>query len=73
MAGEPWGQNAGQLAKLLNRHPVAVSRWVAHAARQRTEDPGYSEWMDALDEAVNDWALEAYARGEFAIDIPVEG
>lgn len=29
--------------------------------------------MDALDEAVNDWALEAYARGEFAIDIPVEG
>lgn len=43
-----------------------------HAARQRTEDPGYSERMDALDEAVNDWALEAYARGEFAIDIPIE-
>jgi hypothetical protein len=24
--------------------------------------------MDGLDEALSDWALEAYARGEFAID-----
>jgi putative transposase len=72
MAVERWGQKAGQLAKLLNKHPVAVSRWVTDAARQRTEDPRYSERMDALDEAVNDWALEAYARGEFAIDIPIE-
>jgi putative transposase len=72
VAVERWGQKAGRLAKLLNKHPVAVSRWVAEAARRRTEDPGFSRQMDGLDEALSDWALEAYARGEFAIDPPSE-
>jgi hypothetical protein len=72
VAIERWGQKAGRLASLLNKHPVAVSRWVADAARQRTEDPGFSKQMETLDEALSDWVLEAYARGKFAIDIPGE-
>ncbi len=72
VAVERWGQKAGRLARLLNKHPVAVRRWVADAARQRTEDPRYSERMDALGEALSEWALEADARGEFTIDISSE-
>jgi hypothetical protein len=68
MGVERWGQRAGQLAALLNKHPVAVSRWVSDAARQRQEEPEFGEEMDNLDEAVSAWALDAYERGEFALD-----
>lgn len=40
VAVERWGQRAWQLATLLGKHPVAVSRWVSDAARQRSVDPG---------------------------------
>lgn len=69
VAVERWCQRAGELAMLLNKHPVAVSRWVSDAARQRIEDPRYSEEMDTLDQELSEWALDAYAKGEFAINI----
>lgn len=68
VAVERWGKRAGELAMLLNKHPVAVSRWVSDAARQRIEDRRYSEEIDALDQELSEWALDAYARGEFAIN-----
>ena len=70
VAVERWGQRAGQLAKLLKKHPVAVSRWVADATRQRIEDPGYTEELDALDKALNDWALKAHEKGNLAVTTP---
>ena len=70
---ERWRQKAGQLAAMLSKHPVAVSRWVSDAARQRKEDPAFSEEMEALDEALSNRALDPYARGEFAIEIKETG
>ena len=66
---ERWGQRPGELGALLKKHPVAVSRWVADAARQRNDDPAVGEGMDELDEVLSAWALEACARGEFGIDL----
>jgi putative transposase len=66
---ERWGQRAGQLAALLNKHPVAVSRWVSDAARQRQEEPAFGEEMENLDEVLSAWALDAYKRGEFALNL----
>ena len=53
--------------RLLKKHPVAVSRWVADAARQRVEDPGYTEKLEALDKALDDWALKAHEEGDLAV------
>ena len=66
---ERWGQRAGQLAALLNKHPVAVSRWVSDAARQRQEEAVFGQETENLDEALSAWALDAYERGEFALDL----
>jgi hypothetical protein len=66
---ERWGQRAGQLAVLLNKHPVAVSRWVSDSAKQRREEPAFGKAMDQLDEALSALALEAHKRGEFAEDL----
>ena len=60
---ERWGQRAGRLASLLNKHTVAVSRWVAEAARRRQGDTEYEEEMKHLDEQLSIWALDAQARG----------
>ena len=60
---ERWGQRAGRLAALLEKHTVAVSRWVAEAARQRQDSPEYEEEMKSLDEKLSNWALDAQERG----------
>jgi hypothetical protein len=60
---ERWGQRAGRLASLLDKHTVAVSRWVAEAARQRQSDPEYEKEMKRLDEKLSIWALDAQSRG----------
>jgi len=60
---ERWGQRAGRLAALLEKHTVAVSRWVAEAARQRQAAPEYEEEIKRLDEKLSNWALDAYERG----------
>lgn len=54
---ERWGQRAGRIATMLEKHPVAVSRWVAEAARARQFDPGIEEKMTRLDEELSTWAL----------------
>jgi len=60
---ERWGQRAGQLAGLLEKHTVAVSRWVADAARKRQDDPGFERKMLRLDEDLSKWALAALESG----------
>ena len=71
---ERWGQRAGHLAALLNKHPVAVSRWVSGVARQRHDEPAIAEEVESLDKALNSWALDAQRRGECALELdPNEG
>lgn len=60
---ERWGQRAGRIAALLEKHPVAVSRWVAEAARKRQADPGIQDQMTRLDKELSKWALAAQASG----------
>jgi REP element-mobilizing transposase RayT len=63
---ERWGQRAGRIATLLEKHPVAVSRWVAEAARARQFDPGIEKKMTRLDEELSTWALAAQSSGALA-------
>lgn len=60
---ERWGQRAGRFATLLEKHPVAVSRWVTEAARGRLVDAGIEEGMTRLDEELSTWALAAQSSG----------
>ena len=60
---ERWGQRAGRLAALLDKHPVAVSRWVTDAARRRYADSGFEGQMEHLDEELSIWALTASKGG----------
>ena len=63
---ERWGQRAGELARLLDKHTVAVSRWVSDAARKRQTSPAYEKRLLWLDEQLSERALAAQARGELA-------
>ena len=63
---ERWGQRAGRIATLLEKHPVAVSRWVAEAARARQFDPGIEKKMTRLDEELSTWALAVQSGGALA-------
>ena len=63
---ERWGQRAGELASLLHKHTVAVSRWVSDAARERQTDPAYEKRLLWLDEQLSKRALSAQARGELS-------
>ena len=55
---ERWGQRATMLAKVLNKHPVVVSRWVSEGSRLREADQGFSSAVEALDKALSAKALE---------------
>ena len=61
---ERWGQRATRIGSLLDKHPVAVSRWVAQAARERADDLGFEQKMSDLDEQLSQWALAARAAGK---------
>jgi len=63
---ERWGQRAGELARLLAKHTVAVSRWVSDAARERQTNPAYAKKLLWLDEQLSERALAAQARGELS-------
>ena len=63
---ERWGQRAGELARLLDKHTVAVSRWVSDAARKRQTSPAYEKRILWLDEQLSERALAAQARGKLA-------
>ncbi len=49
---ERWGQRAGELGRVLRKHPDMVSRWARMAARRRTEDPSQAERNDVLDRTI---------------------
>lgn len=63
---ERWGQRAGRLATLMDKHSVAVSRWVSDAAQRRSADTGFREQMEHLDEGLSKWALAAMKCGLLA-------
>ncbi len=56
---ERWGQRAGKLANVLNKHSVAASRWVSDAARERQSNPLYEKKLLRLDEELSKRALAA--------------
>lgn len=49
---ERWGQRAGELGRVLGKHPDVVSRWARKAGQRRAEDPAVAEGHDALDRAL---------------------
>jgi REP element-mobilizing transposase RayT len=63
---ERWGQRAGELASLLDKHSVSVSRWVSEAARRRVDEPGFGEEIERLDHRLSEWASAARKRGELS-------
>lgn len=58
---ERWGQGAGDLATVLRKHPVVVSRWVGEASRIRSEDQAFADELDALDQAMAKKAIQRLA------------
>ena len=60
---ERWGQRAGSLATLMNKHPDAVSRWVSRGAALRSEDPESAQTIDDLDVRLSQRALEEVSKG----------
>ena len=61
---ERWGQRAGELARLLDKHTVVVSRWVSDAARERQTNREYGKKLLWLDEELSKRTLAARARGD---------
>jgi len=55
---ERWGQRAGELAAVLRKHPVVVSRWVSEASRIRSENHAFADELDDLDQAMAKKAIE---------------
>jgi hypothetical protein len=55
---ERWDQRAGELAAVLRKHPVVVSRWVSEASRTRREDEVFADELDALDRAMAKKAIK---------------
>jgi len=55
---ERWDQRAGELATVLRKHPVVVSRWVGEASRNRSEDQAFAEELDDLDQAMAKKAIQ---------------
>ena len=55
---ERWRQNAGELARVLRKHPVVVSRWVGEARQLAREDGGTQDRLDSLDQGLSVTALE---------------
>jgi hypothetical protein len=51
---------------LVDKHPVAVSRWVAEAARARQVDARIEQKMTRLDEELSAWASAAQSSGALA-------
>jgi len=60
---ECWGQRAGVLGTVLQKHPDGVSRWVNRSARLRGEDVAFARALADLDERLSRMALERLAEG----------
>jgi hypothetical protein len=52
------GSQAGELAGVLRKHPVVVSRWVVERRQSREGDEKSSAACEALDEALSEEAFE---------------
>ena len=50
------------IAKVMRKHPVVVSRWVSEAGLIRNEDNRFAKDLDALDQAMSDLAIERLAE-----------
>ncbi len=59
---ERWGQRAGELAEVLRKRPVVVSRWVSEASRIKTDDQTFADEIDALDQSMAKRAIERLAE-----------
>jgi REP element-mobilizing transposase RayT len=55
---ERWEQRAGELAVILRKHSVVVSRWASEARRLSNEDEAFAAQIEALDQAVSKAALQ---------------
>jgi hypothetical protein len=62
---ERWGQRAGLLAPLLEKHTVAVNSVGSRGSPPATACPEFDEEMNRLDEKLNILALDAQAQGLF--------
>ena len=58
---ERWDQRAGELATVLRKHPVVVSRWVSEASRIRSENHAFADELDVLDQATAEKAIQRLA------------
>ena len=61
---ERWGQRAGALAKLLNKHSVVVSRWVSQGRQLREDDEDFSTTVETLDTALSELAIRKKMKSE---------
>jgi hypothetical protein len=52
VAIERWGQRAGEIGRVLGKHPDVVSRWARIAAQHRAQEPSLVTQHDALDRAL---------------------
>jgi putative transposase len=60
---ERWGQRAGALAKVLDKHSDGVSRWVSRGAALRGEDPAFAKEAAELDEELSRQTLDRLRQG----------
>ena len=63
---ERWGQRAGALATVLQKHPDGVSRWVNRGARLRGKDVALAKATAELDEELSRKALERFRAGAYS-------
>jgi putative transposase len=63
---ERWGQRAGEMAKVLRKHPVVVSRWVSEGRQMRDEDGKFSAALEKLDSALSETAMDRLRNPERA-------
>jgi len=55
---ERWEQRAGELAVILRKHSVVVSRWVREARQLSNKDEGFAAEIEALDQALSKATLQ---------------
>ncbi len=57
------GQRAGELGRVLGKHPDVMSHWARKAGQRRAEDPAVGEQHEALDRALAEAASALEAGG----------
>ena len=57
---ERWSQRAGELARVMCKHTVVVSRWVSEGRRLRGNDQDFSNVFEALDKALSQKTIDQF-------------